>query len=85
MIISFHGKNEGKSRAYRQVLCLGIQQKLVGLELEIIPVVTETKSWGKSCQQDLKMKYRGDFPGGPVAKILCSQCRELWFYPRSVN
>ena len=27
----------------------------------------------------------GDFPGGPVAKSLCSQCRELRFNPWSEN
>ena len=30
-----------------------------------------------------KKKIRGDFPGGPVAKTPCSQCRGLRFIPWS--
>ena len=36
----------------------------------------------KSCQ---KMKYLWDFTGGPVAKILSSQCRGPGFDPWSGN
>ena len=28
-----------------------------------------------------EIKHLGDFPGGPVAKTLCSQCRALRFDP----
>ena len=33
----------------------------------------------------LKYSLFGDFPGGPVAKTVCSQCRGHGFHPWSVN
>ena len=33
----------------------------------------------------LEINYKRDFPGGPVAKTPCSQCRGLGFHPWSGN
>ena len=37
------------------------------------------------CFPQQKEKISGDFPDGPVAKILCSQCRGSGFDPWSEN
>ena len=42
------------------------------------------KELGKKEEREKKEKMRY-FPGGPVAKTLCSQCRGPWFYPWPVK
>ena len=48
-----------------------------------IPQATWPKKKKKEREReiDIQKKVRLDFPGGPVAKILCSQCRRPGFAP----
>ena len=45
------------------------------------------KSDGEANRLEIQTKefYLGDFPDGPVAKTLCSQCRGLTISPWSGN
>ena len=63
---------------------LSLQARVQSLVWELRshkPLGQKKKKKEREREIDIQKKVRLDFPGGPVAKILCSQCRRPGFAP----
>ena len=58
----------------------GIELGSPALQADSLPTELSGKPLS-NYKHELIIHLSGDFPGGPVVKILCFQCKECRFYP----